>query len=71
MVDGVVGAPHPAGAGEACNKLAQMQLSGETIGEGTNLGIPGYDNLKLVGENVLYGNAPVYVDAETAGDYPF
>jgi simple sugar transport system substrate-binding protein len=61
----------PAVAGEACNKLAQMQLSGETIGEGTNLGIPGYDNLKLVGENVLYGNAPVYVDAETAGDYPF
>jgi len=61
----------PAVAGEACNKLAQMHLAGEPIGNGTDLGIAGYDNLLLVGENVLYGNAPVYVDAETAGDYPF
>jgi simple sugar transport system substrate-binding protein len=61
----------PAVAGEACNKLAQMQLAGEPIGEGTDLGIPGYDSLILVGENVLYGNAPVYVDGTTAGDYPF
>lgn len=45
----------PAVAGEACNKLAQMQLAGEPIGEGTDLGIPGYDSLILVGENVLYG----------------
>ncbi len=61
----------PAVAGEACNKLALMQINGEPIGEGTNLGIPGYENLKLVGKNVLYGNAPVYVDGKTAGDYPF
>lgn len=61
----------PAVAGEACNKLALMQINGEPIGEGTNLGIPGYESLKLVGENVLYGNAPVYVDGKTAGDYPF
>jgi simple sugar transport system substrate-binding protein len=61
----------PAVVGEACNKLAQMHLAGEPIGNGTDLGIAGYDNLLLVGENVLYGNAPVYVDAETAGDDPF
>jgi len=61
----------PAVAGEACNKLAQMHIAGEEIGEGTNLGIPGYESLILVGENVLYGNAPVYVDGTTAGDYPF
>lgn len=61
----------PAVAGEACNKLALMHINGEPIGEGTDLGIPGYENLKLVGENVLYGNAPVYVDGTTAGDYPF
>ncbi len=63
----------PAVAGEACNKLIQMQLNGEEIGEGTNLGIEGYENLTVSGENgnVLTGNAPVYVDAETAGDYPF
>jgi simple sugar transport system substrate-binding protein len=61
----------PAVAGEACNKLAQMHIAGEEIGDGTNLGIPGYESLILVGENVLYGNAPVYVDGTTAGDYPF
>lgn len=61
----------PAVAGEACNKLAQMHIAGEAIGEGTDLGIPGYESLTLVGENVLYGNAPVYVDGTTAGDYPF
>jgi simple sugar transport system substrate-binding protein len=61
----------PAVAGEACNKLAQMHIAGEEIGDGTNLGIPGYESLILVGENVLYGNAPVYVDGTSAGDYPF
>ncbi|MEZ4709372.1 MAG: autoinducer 2 ABC transporter substrate-binding protein [Caldilineaceae bacterium] len=60
----------PSAAGEACNILAKMKIEGQEIGEGTDLGIPGYDNLKAVG-NVLYGDARVYVDAETAKDYPF
>ena len=60
----------PAVAGEACNKLAQMHIAGEEIGEGTDLGIPGYENLIAI-DNVLYGDARVYVDAETAADYPF
>jgi simple sugar transport system substrate-binding protein len=60
----------PAAAGEACNKLAQMHIAGEEIGEGTDLGIPGYESLTVEG-NVLYGDARVYVDAETAADYPF
>lgn len=67
----VIGFWDPAVAGYACNKLALMQINGEEIGDGTNLGIPGYENLKLVGKNVLYADAPVYVDAETAGEYPF
>ncbi|BAM01900.1 MULTISPECIES: autoinducer 2 ABC transporter substrate-binding protein [Caldilinea] len=67
----VIGFWDPAAAGYACNKLALMQINGEPIGEGTDLGIPGYESLKLVGKNVLYANAPVYVDAETAGEYPF
>lgn len=66
----VIGFWDPAVAGLACNKLAQMQIAGETIGEGTDLGIPGYENLKAVG-NVLYADAPVYVDKDTAKDYPF
>lgn len=65
-----VGFWDPAVAGAACNKIAQMVIAGETVGEGTDLGIEGYNNLKAVG-NVLYGDAAVYVDAETAPQYPF
>jgi simple sugar transport system substrate-binding protein len=60
----------PAVAGAACNQIAKMLLAGETVGEGTDLGIPGYNNLKAVG-NVLYGDAAVYVDASNADQYPF
>ncbi len=60
----------PAVAGAACNQIALMLKNGEKVGEGTDLGIKGYNSLKAVG-NVLYGNAAVYVDATTAKDYPF
>jgi simple sugar transport system substrate-binding protein len=60
----------PAVAGAACNRIAQMLLAGETVGEGTDLGIDGYNNLIAVG-NVLYGDAAVYVDASNADQYPF
>lgn len=60
----------PAVAGAACNQIALMMKNGQKIGEGTDLGIKGYNNLKAVG-NVLYGDAAVYVDATTAKDYPF
>ena len=60
----------PAVAGEACNQIALMLINGETVGEGTDLGIDGYNSLKAIG-NVLYGDAAVYVDAETAPQYPF
>ena len=33
----IIGFWDPAAVGEACNKLALMQLKGERIGEGTNL----------------------------------
>jgi simple sugar transport system substrate-binding protein len=60
----------PAVAGAACNQIAKMHLAGETIGEGTDLGIDGYNSLTAVG-NVLYGDAAVYVDATNADQYPF
>jgi len=60
----------PAVAGAACNQIAKMVIEGQEIGEGTDLGIDGYNSLIADG-NVLYGDAAVYVDAETAGDYPF
>ncbi len=67
----VIGGWDPALAGKACNKLALMQINGETIGEGTDLGLPGYENLKLVGENVLYGDAAVYMTADDVDNYPY
>jgi simple sugar transport system substrate-binding protein len=60
----------PAVAGAACNQIALMMKNGEKIGEGTDLGIKGYNKLKAVG-NVLYGDAAVYVDKTNAKDYPF
>jgi len=60
----------PAVAGAACNQIAMMHQAGETVGEGTDLGIDGYNSLKAVG-NVLYGDAAVYVDASNADQYPF
>jgi simple sugar transport system substrate-binding protein len=47
-----------------------MMKEGKTVGEGTDLGIPGYNKLKAVG-NVLYGDAAVYVDASNMDKYPF
>ncbi len=67
----VIGGWDPALAGKACNKLAQMQLAGETIGDGTDLGLPGYENLKLVGTNVLYATASLYITAEDVDKYPY
>lgn len=67
----VIGGWDPALAGKACNKLAEMQLAGETIGEGTDLGLPGYENLKLVGSNVLYADAALYITAEDVDNYPY
>lgn len=66
-----VGGWDPAQAGKACNEIALRMARGETIGEGTDLGIPGYENLTLVGDNVLYGNAAVYATLETLDQYPY
>jgi simple sugar transport system substrate-binding protein len=63
----------PAAAGAACNQIALMIKNGEKVGEGTDLGIAGYNKLKAVG-NVLYGDAAVYIDAKETDklkQYPF
>jgi simple sugar transport system substrate-binding protein len=60
----------PAVAGAACNQIAMMTMAGEEVGEGTDLGIDGYNSL-LADGNVLYGDAAVYVDASNADEYPF
>jgi simple sugar transport system substrate-binding protein len=60
----------PAVAGAACNQIALMEIQGEEVGVGSDLGIDGYND--LIGEgNVLYGDAAVYVDDTNADQYPF
>jgi len=66
-----IGCWDPAVAGAACNQIALMKIHGEDVGAGSDLGIDGYDDLILVGDNVLYGGAAVYVDDTNAKDYPF
>jgi simple sugar transport system substrate-binding protein len=60
----------PALAGYAMNKLAVMVLNGEEITDGMDLGIEGYNELKMDGK-VLYGQAWVDVTKENMGDYDF
>lgn len=60
----------PADAGYAMNKLALMVLEHKEIKNGTDLGVPGYDNLVLNGK-VLYGKAWITVTKENMNDYNF
>ena len=52
------------------NKLAVMILDGQEIKEGMDLGIPGYNNIKIV-DKVIYGSAWVDVTKENMADYNF
>lgn len=63
----------PALAGEAMLTIAQRLIDGETIAEGDDLGIEGYDSLVQSdsSDTTFYGTAWVDVTAENAADYPF
>lgn len=63
----------PALAGEAQLKIAQLLAEGEEVGDGTDLGIEGYNSLKkLEGfDNVVVGDAAVIVDASNVDEYNF
>jgi len=63
----------PADAGYAMNKLATMVLDGKSdeIKDGIDLGIKGYNSLKLKDGKYLYGEAWVGVTKENMDDYPF
>lgn len=68
-VDGI-GFWDPSVAGYAINKLAQMVMKGETVADGADLGLPGYEKIKLDGK-VIYGQAWVNVNKANMADYPF
>lgn len=66
-----VGGWDPAMAGKACNQIALRMARGEEVGDGIDLGIPGYESLMLVGKNVLYGDAAVFATLENLDQYPY
>ncbi|MEO0542920.1 MAG: autoinducer 2 ABC transporter substrate-binding protein [Pseudomonadota bacterium] len=68
-VDGI-GFWDPAVAGEAMNKLAVMVMNGEEVTDGMDLGLPGYEEVRLDGK-VIYGKAWVNVNADNMAEYPF
>ena len=68
-VDGI-GFWDPSVAGYAMNKLAQMVIDGQKVTDGMNLGLQGYENIKLDGK-VIYGQAWVNVNKGNMADYPF
>lgn len=68
-VDGI-GFWDPSIAGYAMNKIAQMVMDGEEIGDGMDLGLPGYESVTLDGK-VVYGQAWVNVNADNMDEYPF
>jgi simple sugar transport system substrate-binding protein len=65
----------PATAGYACNVVAYKVLKGEEIKDGMDLGVPGYEKIKLVKNEgvvpVIYGAAWIKMDAENMDQYPF
>jgi simple sugar transport system substrate-binding protein len=68
-VDGI-GFWDPSVAGYAMNKLAQMVMDGQEVTDGMDLGLPGYEAVKLDGK-VIYGQAWVNVNKDNMADYPF
>lgn len=63
----------PALAGKAQLQIAKMLADGQSVEEGTDLGIPGYESLvKLDGfDNVFAGDAGVAVDKSNMSEYDF
>ncbi len=68
-VDGI-GFWDPSIAGYAMNKVAQMVIDGEEVTDGMDLGLQGYEAVKLEGK-VIYGQAWVNVDKSNMADFPF
>ncbi len=68
-VDGI-GFWDPSVAGYAMNKLATMVMNGEAVTDGMDLGLTGYEKVKLDGK-VIYGQAWVNVNKANMADYPF
>ncbi|PVE22407.1 LacI family transcriptional regulator [Microvirga sp. KLBC 81] len=60
----------PAKAGIVMNKVAAMALEGKKVEDGMDLGVEGYNKVKLDGK-VIYGQAWVDVTKDNMKDYKF
>jgi len=60
----------PALAGYAMNKVAVMVMNGEKVTDGMDLGVTGYNSIRLV-DKVIFGQAFVEVTKENMAEYPF
>lgn len=60
----------PADAGQAMCALAQKVIAGETIENGLNLGVPGFENCTVEGK-IVTGSAWVDVTLANMADYDF
>lgn len=63
----------PAMAAKAMLTIAERLANEETIDEGTDLGIPGYESLTVSPDNpkVFYGDASISVDSSNVDEYDF
>lgn len=60
----------PAKAGIAMNKVAAMAIEGKEVTDGMDLGVEGYNKVRLNGK-VIYGQAWVDVTKDNMGEYKF
>ena len=65
----------PATAGAAANVVAYKVIKGEKIEDGVDLGVPGYESVRIVkkenGVDVIYGKGWIKLDASNMDQYPF
>ena len=60
----------PAMAGYVMNKVAQIVLEGRKIEDGMDLGVTGYNRIRLAGR-VIYGDAWIDINSRNMNQYPF
>ncbi|PSM16791.1 substrate-binding domain-containing protein [Nitratireductor sp. StC3] len=66
----MIAAWDPKDAGLAINEIAARVMRGETIAQGDDLGIPGYESVTVDGK-VVTGSAWIDMTADNMGDYDF
>lgn len=61
----------PADAGYVANEVALRVIQGKKIKEGDDLGVPGFESIRLVNKKVIYGDAWVEITKDNMADYDF